>query len=82
MTSALLIALLLSCTAGIIGWFIKNSIWKKNKARSPADHGLAWAAYIAFFVPLSSIHLFIRKEFVVALIGFASSLIIFPAIFF
>lgn len=82
MTSALITALILSLTAAIIGWFIKNSIWKKREARSPAEHGLAWAAYIAFFVPLSSIHLFIRKEFIVALIGFASSLIIFPAVFF
>lgn len=64
MTSALLTALLLSLAAAIIGGFIKNIIWKKSNARTPADYGRAWAAYIAFFVPLSSIHFFIRKELI------------------
>jgi len=77
MAFALLIALLLTVTAAIVGGYIKRKIWNKDKPNSANGYGRVWAAYVAFVVPLSAINLFIRKDFWTALIGFFISLIIF-----
>jgi hypothetical protein len=75
--------ILMSLLASLIGAFIKLKIWgQKNKPITPLSYGRAWAAYIAFIVPISSIHLFIRKDLLNAITDFLVSLIVFPALAF
>lgn len=76
-------ALLMVIASAAIGFYIRSKIWGiANKPAKPAQYGRAWASYVAFIAPLSSIHLFIQKDFINALFGFLVNLIIFPLIAF
>jgi hypothetical protein len=69
--------------SGFIGLYIKNKIWGlSNKPKNAIEYGRAWAAYLAFITPLSSIHFYTKKDFFLASIEFLISLIIFPLIAF
>ena len=83
MGNALVISIVLLIISTLIGLFIRNRIWgASNKPNNPFQYGRAWASYVAFIVPISSIHLFIQKNFINALFGFFVSLILFPLLAF
>ena len=78
-TIILFMSLVMVFIAGLIGSFIKNKIWDNSKPTiSPADYGKKWSAYIAFFVPLSSIPNFIHESLTEAIARFIVALIFFP----
>lgn len=76
---ALFTSLLMLAISVSVGLYIKNKIWGiANKPSNAIEYARAWGAYLAFIVPLASIHLFIKKDFVNALVGFLINLIVFP----
>jgi hypothetical protein len=76
MASVFFLALVLTASGLMIGSFIKNTIWS-GKAQTPIEHARAWAAYTAFIVTVSSVHLFVKKDIVDAIASFVVSLIFF-----
>jgi len=79
MAYAMISALVMVLISGSIGLFIRSKIWGLgNKPSSPIQYGRAWAAYVAFIVPLSSIHLFAEKDIVNASVQFLIAIIFFP----
>ena len=78
-TIILFMSLVMVFIAGLIGSYIKNKIWDNSKPTiTPADYGKKWSAYIAFFVPLSSIPNFIHESPTEAIARFIVALIFFP----
>lgn len=83
MAYALFIALLMVLIAGSIGMYIRHKIWGiANKPKTAFEYGRAWAAYIAFFVPMASINRFIDKGVVEGFFSFLVLIIFYPLIAF
>jgi hypothetical protein len=80
---ALMMAFIFTTITATIGAFIKFVIWKNGKTpRNAFEYGKSWAAYIAFFVPISTFSLFLKKSFLEGLISLGICLIVFPLLGF
>lgn len=79
----LLISLIMVTLSGFVGLYIRSKIWgNANKPKNVFEYGRAWAAYLSFITPLSSIHFYTKKDFTLASIDFLICLFIFPLIAF
>lgn len=80
---AIFMALVMTGVAGTIGIYIRHKIWGiANKPKTVLEYGRAWAAYIAFIVPMASIHNFIQQGFAEGLVRFFILIIFYPLIAF
>jgi hypothetical protein len=79
----LLITLFNTIITAAIGAFIKFVIWGSgNKPKNALEYGRSWAAYIAFFIPMSTIHIFIKSGFKEGLIALFFLLVMYSLLGF